>query len=130
MPVYLASKTIEELMEVVLDNFISCLLWLVQKPTIPDLNTKFKVDSLTADLIEFVMNAFLTLLRDRPFGFKFCPDSFQRRFPPKQAVPLLVFIIKNEHSKFSTQECMTALQILDGLTCLDMINECKELNEK
>ena len=29
MPVYLASKTIEELMELVLDNFISCLLWLV-----------------------------------------------------------------------------------------------------
>jgi hypothetical protein len=25
---------------------------------------------------------------------------------------------------------MTALQILDGLTCLDLINEFKELNEK
>ena len=56
MPVYLASKTIEELMEVVLDNFMSCLLWLVQKPTSPDLNTKFKVDSLSADLIELVMH--------------------------------------------------------------------------
>lgn len=129
MHVYLASKTIEELMELVLENFMGCLLWLTQNEA-GDLAEKFKVQAVTIDLVQFVMNAFLTLLRDRPFGYSFCPDKFLHRVPPAQVVSQLVTIGKNEHSRFSKKMCMTAMEILDGMTCLDLIKEFKDLSDK
>jgi hypothetical protein len=83
MPVYMASKTIEEFMNLVLENFSKVLTWLTQaQPSGTDLMTAFKVEEVTPELIDFILSAFLTLLRDRSFGYNYCPEKFLNKIPP------------------------------------------------
>jgi hypothetical protein len=70
------------------------------------------------------------LLRDRPFGYTYCPSNFVSCVNPAQTVANLCKIIKNEGSKYSTEFVMHAVVILDGVTCIDLIKEFKDLNEK
>ena len=130
MPVYMASKTIAELMDLCLDHFQPCLLWLTKQADDHDLCQSFKVSKMTPDLSLYIMSAFLTLLRDRSFGYTFCPNKFLNKIPPQTIVNALILIIKNENSQHSSQIVLTALQILDGMTCLDLIKEFKDMSDK
>lgn len=56
---------------------------------------------MTADVIEFVFVAFKTLLRDRSFGFSYCPNKFLECVVPAQTIQNLVTVIKNESNEFS-----------------------------
>lgn len=70
---------------------------------------------------------FRTLLRDRIYGYFYDLYGFVNAVPPAQTIDHLILIIKNDLGKYDIRLVQNALLILDGLTCIDMVKEFKEL---
>lgn len=128
-----ASLAVGELLTVVTRTFQKCLLWFTSAAPSSvelELQAEYHVEAVTPDLIEFVFCAFKTLLRDRPFGYTYCPSNFVSCVNPALTVTNLCKIIKNEGSQYPIEFVLHAVVILDGVTCIDLIKEFKDLNEK
>ena len=57
-------------------------------------------------------------------------DQFFSEVPSAQTVADLVFLVKNEGERFSLEQVMNGLQVLDGLSCADLIKEFQGVDEK
>ena len=83
LDMFAVSNQINDVMSLVLKHFAKSLRWLLTDPSDPTradiehtLTTEFQVQAVTPAFIEFVFQAFKTLLRDRAYGYTFAVDQF------------------------------------------------------
>jgi hypothetical protein len=83
----------KELMLKVYEGFSDVLSWLVTEAESPmrasleqKVKTHFTLAQVTDEFVAFVFCAFKSLLRDRVYGFTFCPHAFLTTVPPSQVI--------------------------------------------
>jgi hypothetical protein len=137
LPLFCTSKVIADLMDKIKQLFAKCLTLMVTPKSTPNhynLEQEIKADlgvsELTLEIIEFIFCGFKTLLRDRSFGYTYCPTAFLNQTPPAQTITNLIAVIRNENSLYPLDFVLHSLQILDGLVCIDLVKEFKDIGDK